>query len=523
MTAGPRTWRATARLLTLTIVIASTAIAWVSAETLSTFYVTQRLKDTSADIRSSLRSVSEQIEQALSDMQRFEQLGSECTSGIYAAVSNLVAANRFIYEAAVLLPNGKACTSYGYQLESLAMLQDTQPFSTGNHSYWFSVSNLSGNEGFVAVSQHNSYVWLNDLLVASALDVPNDVTFELVDKNSLDSLFSSSEHQLKHEIPYQADKISVDRQGVHYALPSQWQEILAVVTLPFSAYQTIWWQLFTTAFLSSLAVIGLLTWVAGKIREQRRSFAPKLRRALKYNEFRVNYQPIVNMHTGRWVGVESLIRWHVAGKAISPAIFIPAAEKEGVIGEITHWVIERIAEDYSHYLRACEGLYLTINLSAQEIEDESFPSFVQKTLETHGVPASLIVFEVTEGGLVNLEKATAQLQKLRDQGHRIAVDDFGTGYSSLSYIETLPIDILKIDRSFLTPEKIAANDALWRHVVSMANTLNLTVVAEGIEGTEQSEPLMREGVTFAQGWLYSRDLSPAALKDEFLKLHQECA
>ncbi|MCY1304250.1 putative cyclic di-GMP phosphodiesterase PdeB [compost metagenome] len=103
------------------------------------------------------------------------------------------------------------------------------------------------------------------------------------------------------------------------------------------------------------------------------------------------------------------------------------------------------------------------------------------------------------------------------------MDDFGTGYSSLSYIETLPIDILKIDRSFLTPEKIAANDALWRHVVSMANTLNLTVVAEGIEGTEQSEPLMREGVTFAQGWLYSRDLSPAALKDEFLKLHQECA
>jgi len=116
---------------------------------------------------------------------------------------------------------------------------------------------------------------------------------------------------------------------------------------------------------------------------------------------------------------------------------------------------------------------------------------------------------------MNRHKAAVQLQRLREQGHRIAVDDFGTGYSSLAYIEELPVDILKIDRIFLGSEKIGAPDALWRHMVSMANSLKLTVVAEGVETSDQVKALIDGDVEFSQGWLFEKALPPALFAKQF--------
>lgn len=505
----------------LSLLITSTVASYIAAEKFSASWVEKRLEVSAKRIKSSLQSANEEIENTLNSMQHLKLDGEDCSPEIYAEISNLVAANRFIYEAAMVLPSGAACSSYGHKIEDLSMLNGAQPYSSKNYKYWFSTRNLSGNTGFVVVSQGKGYVWLNSMIVTSALNIPGGVTFSLIDKNKLTPLFSSSERELDYIASYHAGQILTDHQGVHYTLPTQWDDILAVATLPLDAYQTTWLQVFSITLLGSLTIISITFWLTRKIRQRRKAWAPKLRRALKENQFSVHYQPIVNMRTELWVGMESLIRWSHSGHSISPAIFIPAAEKEGLIGEITRWVIQRVAEDYSKHLAACNGLYMTINLSAHEIEDESFPEFVHKTLHSFNVPANLIVFEVTESGLVNLDRATKQLNKLRAQGHRIAIDDFGTGYSSLSYIESLPIDILKIDRSFLTEEKMAIKDTLWRHIVSMADTLSLTVVAEGVEGKNQAEPLMQEGVKLAQGWLYSRDLPPSALKDAYLKMHQE--
>ncbi|MNP39605.1 putative membrane protein YjcC [compost metagenome] len=177
-----------------------------------------------------------------------------------------------------------------------------------------------------------------------------------------------------------------------------------------------------------------------------------------------------------------------------------------------------MAEDYCNYLWACSGLYITINLSAQDLENPSFGDYVRELLANYGVPTTLIVFEVTENALVDRVKASKQLQALREQGHRIAVDDFGTGYSSLSYVNELPLDILKIDRSFLDLKKMLTDDALWRHVAQMAHALNLTVIAEGVEHPAQAEELSRAGVQFAQGWLYSKDFAAATLARHFFRL-----
>ena len=161
------------------------------------------------------------------------------------------------------------------------------------------------------------------------------------------------------------------------------------------------------------------------------------------------------------------------------------------------------------------SLYLTINLSAQDIEDEFFPDFIKQIFDFHAVPANLIVFEVTERTLINFEKANAQLQRLRSQGHRIAIDDFGTGYSNLSSLDELPVDILKIDRSFLTPEKMFLDDAMWRHIVAIGQALRITVVAEGVEREEQIMALTREGVDFAQGWFYAKALTVNELVSKY--------
>lgn len=251
------------------------------------------------------------------------------------------------------------------------------------------------------------------------------------------------------------------------------------------------------------------------------SIETKLRRSLKSGrELRLNYQPIVNLNTGAWVGVESLIRWTPNGKPLSAELLISAAEQTGMMNEVTRWVVRRVAEDYSQYLWACRGLYITVNISAQDLEDLTFPDFVHDLLAEYGVPANVIVFEVTETALLDRGQAVEQLRCLREHGHRIAVDDFGTGYSSLSYLNELPLDIMKIDRSFLNPERMLAIDALWPHLVQMANTLNLVVVAEGIEQQTQATELSKAGVIFGQGWLYGRDFAPSMLAKHFFRLRQ---
>jgi sensor c-di-GMP phosphodiesterase-like protein len=313
--------------------------------------------------------------------------------------------------------------------------------------------------------------------------------------------------------------LSLNSQTIQYALPTQWPGLVSVLTLPRSDYQAVWWALFALTLTGSLAFPMALFWCLRWARLRYCSIIPKLRRALKENQLQMHYQPIVNMYTGEWVGVESLIRWPKS--SLSPADFIPAAEVAGMSGEVTRWVVRQVAEDYSRYLWACKGLYITINLCAQNVEDETFAQDVLEILQVYQIPAHLITFEITETSLLNRDRAKLQLNRLREQGHRIAVDDFGTGYSSLSYLSELPVDILKLDRSFLTLEKMLAGDGLWRHIADIASSLRLTVVAEGVEHPEQADLLMRESVQFAQGWLYAKALPAQVLARQFFRMRKD--
>jgi diguanylate cyclase (GGDEF)-like protein len=231
--------------------------------------------------------------------------------------------------------------------------------------------------------------------------------------------------------------------------------------------------------------------------------------AIRDGELVLQYQPKRDIRTGRVVGAEALVRWrHPTRGLIAPDHFVPAAEHSGLIRPLTSWVIDAALTQCRHwndgpprpYGRA--GLSVAVNVSARNLLDDNFPVEVREALDRHGVPAALLVVEVTETAIMaDPPRAHAILQDLHDLGVRLSIDDFGTGYSSLSYLKLLPVDELKIDKSFVRHMNDEHNDlTIVRSVIDLAHNLGLGTVAEGIEDRITLERLAELGCDVAQGY-----------------------
>ncbi|GLY04359.1 MULTISPECIES: GGDEF domain-containing phosphodiesterase [Actinoplanes] len=240
------------------------------------------------------------------------------------------------------------------------------------------------------------------------------------------------------------------------------------------------------------------------------AIADDLQQALGRNEMKVVYQPIVDTATGHALGAEALLRWqHTVRGLIRPDEFIPVAERSGTIIPIGLWVLEQALIQ----LLACrEEMYISVNLSPRQLREPTIVHDVLAVLERTGAPARRLILEITESALVDDNSGIAALHELRSHGIRIAVDDFGTGYSSLQYLTRLPVDILKIDRSFVaeldgSPEGAAVTTA----IIHLATVLRLRTIAEGIETPAQADELRILGCTTGQGYLYAKPLTPEEL------------
>ena len=246
----------------------------------------------------------------------------------------------------------------------------------------------------------------------------------------------------------------------------------------------------------------------------RLSLESDLRRAIATNDFEVHYQPIVLLTSGMCVGFESLIRWRRDGEPVSPVTFIPIAEELGLIDSLGTWVLQEACRTFAAWQRQFPqaGLdCITVNVSSRQLVKQNFPRVVQRTVRETGLrPADLRV-EITETALLdNPGEAAGVLRELRDFGVKVYLDDFGTGYSSLSHLHKLPVDALKIDRSFVNSLLLPGRPAIVESILALARTLNTSVVAEGIESEVQARELERLGCTHAQGFLFSRPLSKGA-------------
>lgn len=241
---------------------------------------------------------------------------------------------------------------------------------------------------------------------------------------------------------------------------------------------------------------------------QQSSLATQIRLGLKRDEFFLTYQPVVDISNGRWLGAEALLRWKRRdGEIVMPDAFIPIAEQSGLISQLTMRVIDLVETDMSALLTAEPDFFVTINLSARDLQSERTLDLLMNLKRNSGANSGQLMVEITERMLVDPEQAARSIQTIRSRGIHVAIDDFGTGYCSLSYLETMSFDALKIDRLFVEAiDKQAATSPVVLHIIEMANTLGLKIVAEGVETREQADYLREHGVHFAQGWLYSKPL-----------------
>ncbi|MGA6108920.1 two-component system response regulator [Pseudomonas solani] len=232
-----------------------------------------------------------------------------------------------------------------------------------------------------------------------------------------------------------------------------------------------------------------------------------MRRALEQRVFEVFYQAKIDAADGRPMGIEALIRWRTAdGSLVSPADFIPLAEETGLIIPIGKYVMLQACNDAKRLLEMGYPLCLSVNISAVQFREESFLGMVKDILQESGLPPSHLELEITEGVLAHdIDKTRKTLLELKDVGVRIAIDDFGTGYSSLAYLKRLPIDVLKIDQSFVREMLTDRSDAaIIEAVIRLAQALGLDLVAEGVEHSEQARLLLGLGCRIMQGYLFGR-------------------
>jgi EAL domain-containing protein (putative c-di-GMP-specific phosphodiesterase class I) len=247
---------------------------------------------------------------------------------------------------------------------------------------------------------------------------------------------------------------------------------------------------------------------------QRMELDASLRCALEREEFHLEYQPQIDVVSGRMLSVEALIRWrHPTRGWVSPMEFIPRAEENGLIEGIGAWVLRTACTTAAGWVRSGMRLTVAVNLSPLQFSTPGLPQLVIDTLHHTGLAPEFLELEVTEGALMENSAATRQsLQALRDHGVRIALDDFGTGYSSLAYLTRMPIGNIKVDRCFVAGLLDGGeSESILRAVLAMAGSLGMQVTAEGVETLQQARTLKSMACNSLQGYYFSRPVQAHAI------------
>lgn len=248
-----------------------------------------------------------------------------------------------------------------------------------------------------------------------------------------------------------------------------------------------------------------------------------LHNALKRNQLEVYYQPIVCLKSERIMGVEALIRWHHPTLGmVSPLEFIPVAEESGLISDIGAWTLRQACTQVKTWQnKGLKDLNVAVNVSLRQFRCDAFVDTVKNVLEETGLKPEYLELEITESMMHNIEESQRIMSALKEIGVKLSLDDFGTGYSSLNILSKLPIDLLKIDKSFV---RNITNDptslAIAKTIIELGSNLNFKLIAEGVEKTEQAQCLLENKSDFAQGFLYSKPVPALELEETLFRINR---
>lgn len=302
--------------------------------------------------------------------------------------------------------------------------------------------------------------------------------------------------------------LTVQRNGYLYAtVYSTKRPIAAIVATSYQRLITHFYNHLIFALPAGIlgSLVLLLLWL--RIRQNYLSPKRKLQRALEKHQLCLYYQPIIDIKTEKCIGAEALLRWPgEQGQVMNPAEFIPLAEKEGMIEQVTDYVIDNVFRDLGAYLATHTDRYVSINLSASDFHTSRLIARTNQKTEQHAVRPQQIKFEVTEHAFLDVDKMTPIILAFRKAGYEVAIDDFGIGYSNLHNLKSLNVDILKIDKSFvetLTTHK--TSHLIAEHIIELAHSLGLKTIAEGVETEAQVNWLRKRGVRYCQGWFCEGD------------------
>lgn len=451
---------------------------------------------------------------ALKDIER--QGFQDCSPQHIAAMRYNVMSHRVIGEMGFYQDGKLACTSWGVTDPAIPRRAVNYTTSTGIGIHMHVKPKVSHGNFVVGMELGNHNVLVDPAFMVDVL-VDNEMGLALA--NGKGDVIST----LNNPDP------ALIRQAIKAAAPGQHGNML------FSSYRTPDWiavavekssytetdfrrqrnyLLPLSIFLAAIVFTAVL-WAI------RRRLSPlaELEIAVRKREFIAHYQPIVDLKTGRCVGAEALCRWRRPdGTMIPPNHFIPLAEQSNLICPITDQIMRRVTEDMKELLQQDTGCHISINLCATDAESGRPLTYLENLLREQNIAPDRIWLETTERVFIHPDMARNALTRARNSGHTIAVDDFGTGYSSLSVLHSLPLDVLKIDKSFV--DAIGSDSASSRvvpHIIDMAAELQLSIIAEGIEQEAQAQYLREHGVACGQGWLFGKPMEPKT----FIRYFQE--
>lgn len=498
-------------VLILSVLLPVGLSIWLAHQQVETSFI-EELDTYSSRVAIRANKVATQGKDALQELERWQ--GADCSEAHLMEMRRVSYSYRYIQEVVYIDNNVPQCSSLEHESPP-----DTFPepgkISKDGYRVWLTSHNDLGIIRYMVAMGTAHYVVMID--PASFIDVIPYSSWQIdaaIIGNAHNVVITSSD-EIAQGIITRLQKTPgehIENNGIIYDILPFPEINISIITWASSKMLQKGWHRQVFIWLPLGLVIGLLA-AMFVLRILRRIQSPhhRLQDAIENRDICVHYQPIVSLANGKIVGAEALARWpQTDGSWLSPDSFIPLAQQTGLSEPLTLLIIRSVFEDMGDWRRQHPQQHISINLESTVLTSEKIPQLLREMINHYQVNPRQIALELTEREFADPKTSAPIISRYREAGHEIYLDDFGTGYSSLSYLQDLDVDILKIDKSFV--------DALeyknvTPHIIEMAKTLKLKMVAEGIETSKQEEWLRQHGVHYGQGWLYSKALP----KEDFLR------